>query len=119
MKDRRFYLHFNETATSLLLSIRKILRAEDYHFIENQNNVPGNLKILYKYFGLSQKEFATLLMLTQKKVSRYITGEVDVPIEVLIRIRQQFNIKIDNLCLLNSVQFQNLLDEKFSRYLQS
>jgi transcriptional regulator with XRE-family HTH domain len=53
---------------------------------------------------LSQKEFATMLGMSQTGYSKYETGENDFPTSVLIAIAKYYNTSIDYLVGLTDVK---------------
>lgn len=60
-------------------------------------NFPENLKAARKAVGLTQKQFADMLGVYQKDISRWETGEVSPSIENLREICVRLNITADKL----------------------
>ena len=53
------------------------------------------IKELRKSLGYTQKELAKILKTSQQQVSKYETGEQELPIHHLITIAKLFNVSTD------------------------
>lgn len=67
-------------------------------------NFPENLKAARKAAGLTQKQFADMLGVYQKDISRWETGEVSPSIENLREICIQLKVSADELLELQNYQ---------------
>ncbi len=62
---------------------------------EIHKNVGEKIRKIRKENNLTQTEFAKLFGITQDKLSKYETGLVGVPIEVLLKISEKFKISLN------------------------
>ena len=53
---------------------------------------------------LTQHQIATLLNISQSTYSRYENGELDIPIQMLIKLANYYNTSIDYLVNLTDVR---------------
>ena len=56
-----------------------------------------NLISMRKIHGYSQDELADKIGVSRQTLSKYETGENDIPTEILIRLSQLYNVNIDYL----------------------
>jgi len=61
------------------------------------NNFAKNLTLLMKENSISQKELAQKLNVKQQTISRYVNGEREPDIDILIVISKYFDITVDQL----------------------
>jgi len=62
---------------------------------KNHKKIGERIREIRKGKGLTQIEFSKILGITQDKLSKYENGKVKVPIEILLKISEEFNISLD------------------------
>lgn len=67
-----------------------------------------NLKSLRQSLLLTQKEFSKRVGITPSTISAYEKGEKNPTLDTLIKISQEFNISLDELCGFNKDTHNNI-----------
>ncbi len=67
-----------------------------------------NLKSLRQSLLLTQKEFSKRVGITPSTISAYEKGEKNPTLDTLIKISQEFNISLDELCGFNKNTHNNI-----------
>jgi transcriptional regulator with XRE-family HTH domain len=62
---------------------------------KNHRKIGERIREIRKEKGLTQIEFSKILGITQDKLSKYETGKVGVPIEIILKISDEFKISLD------------------------
>jgi transcriptional regulator with XRE-family HTH domain len=62
---------------------------------KNHRKIGERIREIRKEKGLTQIEFSKILGITQDKLSKYETGRVGVPIEIILKISDEFKISLD------------------------
>jgi transcriptional regulator with XRE-family HTH domain len=62
---------------------------------KNHRKIGERIREIRKEKGLTQIEFSKILGITQDKLSKYENGRVGVPIEIILRISDEFKISLD------------------------
>lgn len=57
-----------------------------------------NLRALREDADLNQTEMGKILQVSQNAVSKYENGERSVPIEIMIKYANHFNVTLDYIC---------------------
>lgn len=74
--------------------------------MQNKNILSNKMKKIHKNIGrrireirkeknLTQSEFAKMFDITQDRLSKYETGVIGIPVEILLKISKKFNISLD------------------------
>jgi transcriptional regulator with XRE-family HTH domain len=62
---------------------------------KNHRKIGERIREIRKEKGLTQIEFSKILGITQDKLSKYENGRVGVPIEIILKISDEFKISLD------------------------
>ena len=72
------------------------------------NNFSNNIKTLRNKLNLTQKDFAEKIQVTAPTLNAYEKGTKKPNFDTLIKISQEFNISLDELCGLNGDNPNNI-----------
>lgn len=77
--------------------------------IELENNVGLNIAMTRKSHGLSQRELASKIGITQSLLSSYEIGRLSVPVEIVIQISKTLKIDANELLGLSKEKNNNMI----------
>ena len=93
----------NKFANHFKLNVDYILSLTDDRIIKKGHNdfdfvsLGAKMKSIRKENGLSQKQLAEILKVSQPCINKYEHGTISIPLDSLYRFASKFNISLDDL----------------------